>query len=149
MVGPGDRPSVILNLDRVRSIPVLVAATLSLLAVLSLGHQLVVSAGQRTRDIGVLKALGADRASVSIVVHLQAMLFTAAAAAVAVPLGVIAGQSVYRLVADDIGARPDATVPGRYIAAAIILPVIIANVVAVLPARTARRLRPAMYLNQE
>ena len=57
--------TVIVNLDRVRSIPLLVAAVLAAFAVLSLSHELVVSARQRRRDIGILKALGANRSFVA------------------------------------------------------------------------------------
>ena len=138
-----------MNLDRIRSIPLLVATVLALFALLSLTHQLVVSARQRRRDIGILKALGANRRFVSQVVHVQATVFTVATIVLAVPIGVVAGQSVYRFITDNIGANGDAAVPVGALAVAIGAPLVLANLVAVLPARKARRLRPALYLNQE
>lgn len=148
-IGSTTATAEIVNLDRIRSIPSLVAAVLALFAVLSLTHQLIVSARQRRRDMGILKALGANRGFVSQVVHLQATAFATATILLAIPIGIVAGQSVYRLIADSIGARGDATVPVGALLVAIVAPIILANLVAVLPARRARRLRPALHLNQE
>ena len=148
-IGPAQATTEIVNLDRIRSIPLLVATVLALFALLSLTHQLVVSARQRRRDIGILKALGANRRFVSQVVHVQATVFTVATIVLAVPIGVVAGQSVYRFITDNIGANGDAAVPVGALAVAIVAPLVLANLVAVLPARKARRLRPALYLNQE
>ena len=72
-----EAPPEIVNLARVRTIPWLVAGVLAAFAVLSLTHQLVVSARNRRRDVGILKALGANRGFVSEVVHVQATVFTA------------------------------------------------------------------------
>ncbi len=99
--------------------------------------------------MGILKALGADRRFVSQVVHVQATVFTVATIVLAIPIGVVLGQSVYRFIADSIGANGDATVPMGALAVAIAAPLVLANLVAVLPARRARRVRPALYLNQE
>ncbi len=127
----------IVNLDRIRSIPWLVAAVLATFAMLSLAHQLVVSARHRRRDLGVLKALGANRGFVSEVVHVQATVFTAAVIVIAIPIGVIAGQSVYRFITDSVGARGGATVPASVLLVSIIATVLVANLVA-LSARTTR-----------
>ncbi len=148
-IGPSQATTEIVNLDRVSSIPLLVAAVLACFAVLSLSHQLVVSARQRRRDMSILKALGADRSFVSQVVHVQATAFAVATIVLAIPIGVVAGQSVYRFITDSIGARGDATVPVGALAVALVAPLALANLVAVLPARRARRLRPALHLNQE
>jgi ABC-type lipoprotein release transport system permease subunit len=148
-IGPAQATTQIVNLDRIRSIPLLVAAVLAAFAVLSLTHQLVVSARQRRRDLGILKALGANRGFVSQVVHVQATVFTVATIVLAVPIGVVVGQSVYRFITDSIGAQSDATVPVGALAVAILVPLVVANLVAVLPARRARRLRPALHLTQE
>ena len=148
-IGAPDATAEIVNLDRVRSIPLLVATVLAAFAVLSLSHQLVVSARQRRRDLGILKALGADRRFVSQVVHAQATVFTFAVIVVAIPFGVIAGRSVYRLITDNIGAEGAATVPVPALTVGVILLLLLANLIAALPAARARHLRPADHLNQE
>ncbi len=139
----------IVNIDRIRSIPMLVAAVLGAFALLSLTHQLIVSARQRRRDVGILKALGADRRGVSRVVHVQATVYTLAVIAVATPIGAVAGQLVYRVITDGIGASGDAILSWPALATAIIAPVTLANLVAVIPARRARNVRPSLHLNQE
>ena len=143
-IGPQQATTEIVNLDRIRSIP-----WLAFFAVLSLTHQLVVSARQRRRDLGILKALGANRSFVSRVVHVQSTAFTVATIVLAIPIGVVAGQSVYRLISDSIGARGGAIVPVGSLALAVVAPLVLANLVALLPARRARRLRPTLYLNEE
>jgi FtsX-like permease family len=148
-IGPFDRPSVILNIGRVSSIPFLVAAVLAAFAVLSLTNELMTSARHRRRDIAILKSLGGNRVFVSQVVHVQATLFTAGILAVALPIGVIAGRSVYGIITDRIGARTDVTTPMALLALTIVAPMLLANVVAGLPARRARRLEPATQLHEE
>ncbi len=148
-IGPTDPSGVIVNIDRVRSIPFLVATVLVAFAVLSLAHQLVTAARHRRRDVAILKALGMGRRSVTEVVHLQATLFTIAIVAVGVPIGVIAGRSIYAVVVDRIGARPDVTMPFTLLVLAVGAPVVLANLVTVVPAWRARRLQPARQLHEE
>jgi putative ABC transport system permease protein len=147
-VGPVDAPSDIVNLDRVRAVPFLVAATVGALAMLTLGHVMLVAVRRRHRDVAVLRALGATRRWVGGVVHWQATLITALAVAVAIPTGVAAGALLYRPYAEDIGARPDVSVPLVWIAAASFGLLVVANVAAAVPARRARRATPAWMLSR-
>ncbi len=148
-VGATTGPAQIINIGRVRNIPFLVATTLALFLTLSLTHQLAVSARHRRRDVGILKALGADRSFVTEVVHVQATVFTAVVVAVAVPIGIIGGQSVFRLFTKSIGARGVAPVPIALLASCVLALLVLANLVASIPARRARRLDPAVQLMEE
>jgi ABC-type lipoprotein release transport system permease subunit len=148
-VGPPDRPGVIVNLDRVRAIPYVVAGTLALLAILSLTHLLILSAGRRRRDVAVLRALGADRHWVTTAVHWQATLFTAVVLALATPVGIVAGIIVFRAFVGQMGALDTVTVPVLAFVASLVALLGLVNVVAAGNAWRARRQSPARNLAVE
>ncbi len=148
-VGLPDPPSVIVNLARVRSTPFIVAAALGALAVLSISHQLLLSARRRRRDLSVLRALGADRRWLTGVVHWQATALATAAALLAVPLGVAAGRLVYRAYAERLGAASSVDVPFLLVIVVVAVLVLAANAAALVPAHRARRDRPAIVLSAE
>jgi len=139
VVKPPDPPPVILNVDRVRTVPYVVAALLATLVLLGLGHQLLSSARNRQRDLAVLRALGAGRRWTTVVVHWQATLWVVGLACLAVPVGIGAGRLVYRAFADGIGAAPAAVVPLPAIVVGVAGLVVLANAVAVVPAAHVRR----------
>lgn len=145
-VGPADRPATILNLERVRSIPLAVATTLGGLTLLSLAHQLIVSGRHRRRDVAVLRAVGADRRWVTEVVHWQATLLAFGALVLALPLGSGVGRLVFRAFIDRTGAVDDPVNPWWGMAVTIVALVLLANLFATIPARRARRQRPALDL---
>jgi ABC-type lipoprotein release transport system permease subunit len=149
-VGPGfDRPGVILNVGRVRSIPYLVAAVLGVLVLLNLAHHLILSLQRRRRDIAVLQALGADGRWVTGVVHWQASLFTLLVVALGTPVGIMAGRVVYRAFVARIGAVDTVTVPIGVVAGALVGLVLLANVIAAPSAHQARRRPPSGALTEE
>ncbi|MET0726957.1 MAG: FtsX-like permease family protein [Acidimicrobiales bacterium] len=148
-VGPPERPSTVVNLQRVRSTPFIVAASLAALAALSMAHQLITSARRRRRDLAVLRALGADRRWITRVLHWQATVLAAAVAVVALPLGVAAGRLVYRAYIDRIGARTDVDVPYRMLTAVVMSLLVLVNLAAIVPARRARDELPARVLGDE
>ncbi len=148
-LGQFDRPGVILNLARVRSIPFVVAVTLAALALLSLAHQLILSVQRRRRDFAILRALGGDTRWVTGVVHWQATLFTMIVLALATPLGIFAGLVVYRAYVDQIGVRNTVTLPIGMLGITVLGLLLLANVVAALNALRARRVSPADALAGE
>lgn len=148
-VGRPDRPGVILNIARVRSIPYLVATVLAVLALLNLAHHLILSIRRRRRDLAILRALGADGRWVARVVHWQASLFTILVVAIGTPLGIVAGRVVYRAFVDRIGAVNTVTLPLALFALTIAGLVVLANIVAIPSARHARHRPPARLLADE
>lgn len=148
-IGQLDQPSTVVNLERIRSIPYLVAVTLGVLALLSLVHQLLVSAHRRRRDMAVLRAIGASRRWVSEVVHWQASTFALAVLALATPIGIILGRAVARVFLDRLGAADDISVPLALLAVTLPVLLVLANLVAALPARQARHVHAARVLADE
>ncbi|MDQ3354919.1 MAG: FtsX-like permease family protein, partial [Actinomycetota bacterium] len=146
---PFDPPTTVLNLARARSTPFLVAIALGALGVLSLAHQLILSARRRRRDLAVLRALGADRRWVTSVLHWQVTVLSLAVLVLAAPLGVAAGRVVYRAFIDRIGAGYDTSIPYVLLGAILVALLVLGNLAAVVPARRARHERPTRVLAEE
>ena len=122
---------------------------LGLLAMLTVAHIMLTSVRARRRDLAVLRSLGADQGFVTRAVHWQATLFTIVPIVVAVPAGLIAGRIVFAAFADSMGALNDAALPAAIVGVAIVALVLVANVVATVPARRACRQHPAAVLQAE
>jgi hypothetical protein len=90
------------NLLQVRSLPIYLAAFLAFLAVGAVAHALFTSARQRARELAVLRALGLTARQIAVCVSWQALVIGAFAAAVGVPLGVIAGRRVWRGITEEL-----------------------------------------------
>jgi ABC-type lipoprotein release transport system permease subunit len=142
-------PSAIVNVARVRRIPVLIALILAFLALLTTLHALIVSIRNRGRDLAVLRAIGADRRWIARVVHWQASVITALPLALGVPLGLVAGAALFRAFADSIGAWPSPVLPVLLIVGTLVALVAFANLAAIWPARRARRIAVAALLRDE
>jgi MacB-like periplasmic core domain/FtsX-like permease family len=142
-------PSEIYNLGRVRALPVVLAAMLAVLGVGTLGHLLVTSVRRRSRDLAVLKAIGFVRGQVSATVAWQATTLSAVALLVGLPLGVAAGRWAWLLVNRGLGSPAGPVTPTLAVLVVIPATVLVANLVAALPARAAAATRPAVVLRSE
>ncbi len=147
--GSPDPPAVVVNLDRVRSLPYLVAGSLGALAALALAHQLLVAARHRRRDLAVLGALGAAPRWRASIVRWQATLLALATVVVAVPVGIGSGRAVYRSFVDRTGALDRVTVPAGWLLVVAVATLVVANLAAAVPARRVRRQRIAGELVRE
>jgi ABC-type lipoprotein release transport system permease subunit len=142
-------PGAISSLVRVRSVPYVLAGLLGLLVVLTMTQTLLSSLRARRRDLAVLRALGGAPRLLRRSVHWQATVVTLVPALIAVPLGLIAGRLVFKALADDIGAVDTAAFPSAAVVAVIVGIVVLANLVAMWPARLVRRLSAAAALRTE
>ena len=113
--GRESSPSAIVNVSRIRSIPVALAILLGVLAALALIHALLVSISGRRRDLAVLRAVGADGPWIGRAVHWQATALVAGPIVARCPprarvrlAGVPGGRRWCRRGArrDDIGPAP-------------------------------------------
>lgn len=129
-LGALDPPAAIFNLQRVRDIPYVVGGLLAVLALLALGHQLVLSVRHRRHDLAVIRAIGGPGRWVAGVVHWQVTFWVVALVAIAVPAGVVVGRLVYGAFVERIGAQPGATVPILVIVVGAAGLVALANLVA-------------------
>lgn len=142
-------PSAIVNVARVRAIPLALAGLLAALALLTVSHVMVVSTRGSRRELAILRSLGAQSSWIARVVHWHATLFTLFCVAVGIPLGVITGRLVWIAFAQNMGAIDTAVVPLAAFGVAALIIVALANVAAAIPAQRARRARPAQLLRTE
>jgi putative ABC transport system permease protein len=113
------------------------------LAVAGVGimNVMLVSVSERTREIGLLKALGAGRRQILAAFLAEAMLLSSSGGL----LGLAVGWLAVRLLVAFYPALP-ATPPAWAVAAAFSLSVAVGAVFGVLPARRATRLDPVAAL---
>jgi putative ABC transport system permease protein len=142
-------PAEVENLRRIDSLPFALAGLLGLLAVVTIAHALVTSVRRRRRDLAVLKTLGFVRGQVSATVSWQASTLIALAAAMGLVGGVAMGRWLWVWYATRLGIRPEPAIPALVLGAIIPAAILLANVVAITPARSAGRTKPALVLRTE
>ena len=142
-------PNEVENLRRVSSLPLLLAALLVILGAATLGHLLVTVIRQRRRDLGVLKTIGFVRAQVAATVAWQATTLAAVALLVGLPLGVASGRWAWLLVNQELGSLAGPVIPATALLVTVPATVLVANLVAAVPARAAAATRPAAVLRSE
>ena len=140
------------EIDRLRQVdglPAILTLFLGFLAVVAVGHALVTGVRRRRRDLAILKTLGFRQRQVRATVAWQATTLAAAGVVVGVPLGIVVGRGVWTLVANDLGVGSEVSLPVLAIVGVVAATVILANLVAALPALGAARTRPAVVLRSE
>ncbi|MEX2267405.1 MAG: FtsX-like permease family protein, partial [Acidimicrobiia bacterium] len=142
-------PEDIKRIQEVESLPPVLGALLVVLALLAVGHALVTGVRRRRRDLAVFKTLGFTRRQVFSVVAWNASTIAVLGALVGIPLGVVLGKIAWGLVAESLGVATDAAVGAVAIVAVVPAAILVANLLAVLPARAAARTRPAVALRSE
>ncbi|HEV8116472.1 MAG TPA: FtsX-like permease family protein, partial [Acidimicrobiales bacterium] len=136
-------------LDRVRSLPTVVAGFLGVLAVGTLGFTLGAGLRRSRRDIAVLKAIGLTPGQARRAILIQSTALVLAPAIVGTAVGVAAGRLTWGLVAGGLGAPDLPVVPLGAALAAVPVVLAAALVVALRPAFTSARTPPSTTLRAE
>jgi hypothetical protein len=143
------QPDEFTNLRHVRTLPVLLAVFLALLAIAALTHVLVSSARRRRRDFAILSAIGLDRRRARLTLNAQGTAIGLVGLLVGVPVGVAVGRIIWRLVTERV---PLADVPPfALVATLLILPAtaLVANGLALWPGYRVAHLRASEELRAE
>ena len=143
------RPADIRNYARVESTPLALAALLGLLAVASIGHVLVSAIRGRRRDLAILMTLGFVRRQVSAAVAWQATTLAFITLAIGLPLGAVAGRSIWTLFSERLHVAPSVHVPFAAMLLMIPSTLVITGLLAAGPAWFARRQDPGALLRAE
>ncbi len=143
------RPAEIVNYRTIGATPTLLVSALALGVIVALALTLIASVRQRRRDLALLKAVGFVRWQLAAAVAWQATVAAVVGIVVGIPLGIIAGRWLWDLFARQIYAVPYPTVSVLSIVLVAIGTLVLANVVAAVPARTAARTPTAMMLRSE
>ena len=143
------RPAEIVNYRTIGLTPTLLVSGLALGAVVALALTLLASVRQRRRDLALLKTVGFVRWQLAAAVAWQATVAAVVGIVVGIPLGVIAGRWLWDLFARQIYAVPYPTVSVLSLVLVAIGTLVLANVVAAIPARSAARTPTALMLRAE
>ncbi|MEW9529707.1 FtsX-like permease family protein [Microbispora sp. NPDC049125] len=146
---PAIMPPQLNEIRDVRVLPGALAAFLALLAVAAAAHAVTITARRRRHDIAVLRALGMTRVQARMITLTQAGTLAAIGLLAGVPLGLVTGRALWRLVADNTPMVYVPPVPVTTLA--LIAPVTLAAAAAVAarPARAVARLAIAPILRAE
>jgi hypothetical protein len=142
-------PVAVVSLGHLRSLPLALGVFFALLATATVAHALVTTVRRRRHELAVLRSLGFTRRQTRLAVAWQATLIAVAGLVIGVPLGIAAGRTVWRRLADNF---PVVYVPPLALAAVLLVvpaAVLLANLLAAMPARAAARIRPAEALRTE
>jgi ABC-type antimicrobial peptide transport system permease subunit len=97
----------------------------------------------------VLKALGFTAAQVRHTVAWQSTALTLAGLVIGLPVGVALGRLLWTVFANQLGVLASPTTPPLYLALIVPAGLIVANLVAAVPALLASRTRPALVLRTQ
>jgi hypothetical protein len=141
-------PSYLVDFGQAVDFPLLLGIALALFGAATFTHLLVASVARRRRDIALLKALGFVRRQIAAAVCWQATTVAVVAVGFGTPVGIALGRLIWRAFASNIGAVP-VPVTSSWLVAALAGGVLVAaNLLAVIPAFEATRLRPSEALRQ-
>jgi hypothetical protein len=143
------RPAEIVNYKTIGATPAVLVSGLALGAVIALALTLVSSVRQRRRDLALLKTIGFVRRQLAAAVAWQASVAAVVGILVGIPLGIVAGRWLWNLFAEQIYAVPYPTVSLTSMVLVAVGTLVLANVVAAVPARTAARTPTALMLRSE
>jgi putative ABC transport system permease protein len=142
-------PLEVERLDQINRMPFVLGVFLAVVGAVAVGHLLVTSVRRRRRDFAVLKSMGFTRRQVLTTVSWQATTVAAAGLLAGLVLGIIAGSLMWRAVANRVGVLPTVAIPAGILVGVSVATIVVVNVIAAVPARSAARTRPAVALRSE
>ena len=128
----------IVNLHRVRGVPLLGIAAAALMGMFVLVYVLAVSVRARTREHAVLRALGVPVRRLRRLLAWQGAILGIGILVIGIPAGLILGAALWRRVAEGIGVRTE-VVLSPWLLAIVPLVVLVALGASLVPARRAAR----------
>jgi hypothetical protein len=143
------RPAEIVDYGTIGLTPWFLVTGLVIGAIGALTLTLVASVRQRRRDLALLKTIGFLRRQLALAVAWQATTAALVGIVVGIPLGLVIGRWLWDLFAQQINAVPYPTVSVPSVALVALGTLLLANLVATIPARNAARTPTALMLRAE
>ncbi|HTD50897.1 MAG TPA: FtsX-like permease family protein, partial [Acidimicrobiia bacterium] len=139
----------IVNYRTTTSTPAFLGAALAAGALTALALTLTASTRRRRHELALLKTLGFTRRQLAATVAWQSTIAVTIGATIGIPLGIVLGRTLWDLFAHQIHAVPLPTVPVPTITLIAVGALILANLVAAIPARQAARTPSALLLHAD
>lgn len=143
------RPAEVADAGTLRATPAYLAFALAGAAVAALGLTLIASVRRRRRDLALLKALGFTQRQLAAAVAWQATVAAVIGLIIGVPVGTLIGRALWIQFARSIYVVPGPTVPVLSVVLVGVGALVFANVVALVPGRSAARTSAALVLRAE
>ena len=121
-----------------------------LAGVIGIGNILLISVKERTKEIGIRRALGATPLEVRTQIILESVFLTILAGIIGIILGafVLSGINAYTIDMTDF-PYTNPTVPIPYVLGALALMVILGTLIGIIPAQRAVSIKPIDALREE
>jgi len=148
-VAPATLPGAVIELHSLRVLPLVLALFFGLLAIATVAHALVTTVRRRRHDLAIMRSFGFTARQSRVAIAWQATLLAIAGVIIGVPLGILAGRTIWRWLANEYPVVY--TPPIEVVAVLLVIPaaLLVVNAIAVAPGRAAARIRPAEALRVE
>ena len=143
------RPRELQELQDVTGLPTVLGALLAFLAAATLAHTLLSSVRRRRHELAVLEALGFVRRQVWFTLIWETTTLVSLALLIGLPLGALLGRFAWGVFAVRLGAVSEPQVAWIPLLLTIPIALLVANLIATIPAWLATRTRPAVALRAE
>jgi predicted lysophospholipase L1 biosynthesis ABC-type transport system permease subunit len=138
----------IVNLHRVRRLPLIGLLLAGLLGTMLLAYTLTLSARARSRELAVMRTLGLPSKRVRRILAWEGALLGTGMLVIGIPIGLVAGSALWNVVADDLGVH-DVAIITPLLFLLVPLTLLVAIGASLYPARRARRAPVAEVLRVE
>jgi hypothetical protein len=105
------RPAEIDGYRSARRLPLVVGVMLVLLLVATLTHVLLSTMRRRVADLAILRAIGSSSRNLAATLRWQALVLTASAILIGVPVGLIANRVAWTWFSSEVGIAPGTVMP--------------------------------------
>ena len=142
-------PETLLDFGHVRALPLLLGGMLAVIAAISIAHLLVSSIRRRRHEFAILKTLGFVPSQVRQAIAWQATTLAIFAIGIGAPLGIVSGRLIWSRFADQLGVLASTVTPALTILVLGSGTVVVANLIALVPARIAGRTHAGRLLRSQ
>ena len=120
-----------------------------LAGVIGIGNILLISVKERTKELGVRRALGATPAEVRNQIILESVFLTVIAGIMGIILGAATLALIGNLTKDIDFPYTNPTVPIPYVLGALVIMIVLGTLIGLIPAQRAVSIKPIDALREE
>ncbi|MGH2793580.1 MAG: FtsX-like permease family protein [Actinomycetota bacterium] len=137
------------TLERLSRLPILLSVLFAVIGAAAVAHVLTTAVRRRRRELAILKTLGFVNGQVRTAVAWQVSTIVLLFVAIGIPFGIALGRWGWGLIAAQFAVVPVSVAPAAVLAIVLPAALLLGNIVATLPGRSAARTRPALVLRAE